>query len=284
MRCKYCGEEINDEYLYCLFCGKPSIKSKEEHILEQERVKKQETAAIEYFEIENETEEKKEEYDFSKFLYDNEEIEVDYSKETKKSQEDYDLENTINNEFEIEDDFDETKERKFGRSDFKIYDEFRKNKQNNPNKQKEKKKKDNVNARKEKVVKNENIESQFISEEDKKIQKLKRKSRFWKRFRNFFYNIIAVVGIWLLYVLFVDAVVKLLAENVVGEVVYSNIQLVKIAILLIILFLFIPFFICKGNAKIPLFLMCILISWTLVGWIILMVVAIRSNIKFNKLY
>ena len=281
MRCKYCGEEIKEEYLYCLFCGKPSAKSKVEHKVEQERKKRQETSSFEYFEIEKRANKNQEEYDFSQFLYDDENEGINVSTKEKETKDKENIESTNRHEFDIDDDLEDTKEQKFGRSDFKIYDEFRKNKGNS---QEKIKKKTKVKQEKKKKIETEDIKKQYISEEEKKVQKLKRRSRFWKRFRNFIYNILAAVGIWFLYLLVKYPLIDLLGDFIVGDVIYNNIQFAELAILLIMIFLFIPFFICKGNAKVPLFFFCILVSWTIIGWIILIVVAISSNIKFKRVY
>ncbi|WP_100065597.1 superinfection immunity protein [Miniphocaeibacter massiliensis] len=286
MRCKYCGEEIKEEYLYCISCGKPTSDSIKEYKKEQENIKKQETNSIEYFEIEQQEAEKEHNYDFSEFLYDSdedleEEEEVDFSPKFNKAEDT--ISNTDRHQFDIDDDLDQTKERKFRRSDFKIYDEIRKNK----SKEKQKKtsqRRMETEGRKEKNYRQEVSYDDYINGNDIKLEKIKKKRKTWKKIRNFLYNIIAAIGIWILYTELRYPVIEFVANNITEEIYTLDAKFVELVILVILIFLFTPFLVCKGNAKVPLFFFSILLSWTIIGWIILMVVAISSNIKFKRIY
>lgn len=300
MRCKYCGEKIEKDYKFCISCGKPI-----ENTLENNNEKKQGTQTIEYYEIETDMEKKDEKYDFSQFLSRDEveeeleEIDISTGKDKEVNSEYTD--ETIS--YNVEDDLEDTKKRiLFERSDYNFFDSIKKNK----SKKKEYFDKSYINneSRKDKEAREEFKEESkskfynFRQEDNKKrmedysneklieerIEKKKRRKRIWKRIRNIIYNILVTIMALVLSTVLVEPARYYLVELLNIDLYFLGDKIINIGILFIILFLFIPFFNCRGNAKIPLFFLCILVSWTIIGWIILLIVSIMSNRKWKRNY
>lgn len=309
MRCKYCGEIIEKDYKFCLSCGKPAEDSR----------KKEEADSIEYFEIETENAKNKEKYDFSQFLNDDndkEQEEIEFSTKNEKIfEEKNSKESTAKHKID-KDDIEDTKKRVlFERSDYNFFENMKKKKEEEDNKKKyyseenrEKKKfykKEENNNREDDYYKepsykkyssntednkyyreeyrqDNNRQSNFAREEEinKNIAKRKKKKRFWKRLRNTLYNILVLLGAIVLSLVLEDPVYYFLMENGFFFIELVSSKLRVLAILLIILFLLIPFFNCKGNAKIPVLIFSILTSWTIIGWVVLLIVCKVSNRKW----
>ncbi|QQK08539.1 zinc-ribbon domain-containing protein [Miniphocaeibacter halophilus] len=298
MRCKYCGEKIEKDYKFCISCGKPI-----ENFTENNKEKSQSTQTIEYYEIETDMEKKEGKYDFSQFLSKDEveeeleEIDISTDKNKKVHAEYQDETSRYNVE---DDDLEDTKKRiLFERSDYNLFDSIKKNKEKkkeyfdkssindeprkNNDEEKEKPRSRFSNFRKEDNRKRKEDYSNEKLEEER-IEKKKRRKRIWKRIRNIIYNILVTIMSLVLSTVLVEPARYYLMEIFSIDLSFLGDKIINIGILFIILFLLLPFFNCKGNAKIPLFFLCILLSWTIIGWIILLIVSIMSNRKWKRNY
>ena len=274
MRCKYCGENIEKDYKYCIGCGKPTEDSIKDYLKEEEKSDEN----IEYFEIEvDKTEE--EHYDFTEFLKEEEieDEEIEFSTDNNK---------TRSEEIEY-DNLEDTKKRiLFERSDFKVFDKFKREKEriiidkesgeqySNGTKYNREYQKENSNYFQDKFSNNKSVKI------DKTKARLRRK-RLGKQIRNIFYNIIVLIIVGILSIYLQGEFTQLLNYTGISFFFYLSDYMIIIGIFLLTIFLLTPFFICKGNAKIPLLFFSILISWTLIGWIILFVIALTSNNKWQ---
>lgn len=256
----------------------------------------------EYFEVvENKKEKSK--YDFSEFLgdYKREEERQKEESESKRPVFEKDFTDSIKrddlNKF-VEDNLEDTKKRKlFERTDYNLFEEMNKNKSKNfyedrdssSFKSKEKKEK----PRREKRVREERekdyevrqdfsndeyVPEGFVSKEElKEVRKMDRRRTVF----HYVFNILIVVIAGAFSYFAGEAI-----QNFLGQRfgIFNAIPLVLFYIMLFlaILFLLVPFFKCKGKAKFLLLILSILISWTLIGWIILMIVASLSNRKWKK--
>ena len=256
----------------------------------------------EYFEVvENKKEKSK--YDFSEFLgdYKREEERQKEESESKRPVFEKDFTDSIKrddlNTF-VEDNLEDTKKRKlFERTNYNLFEEMNKNKSKNfyeerdssSFKSKEKKEK----PRREKRVREERekdyevrqdfsndeyVPEGFVSKEElKEIRKMDRRRTVF----HYVFNILIVV-IAGAFSYFAGETI----QNFLGQRfgIFNAIPLVLFYVMLFLalLFLLVPFFKCKGKAKFLLLILSILISWTLIGWIILMIVASLSNRKWKK--
>lgn len=297
MRCKYCGEIIEENYKYCISCGKPIQDTIDEYSKKKEE---KQNDSIEYFEIENHEEEKNDKYDFSKFLYDKDDEELeeiqfstkheDIKEAAKEANEKKEYDEKINETVRqnFEDDLEDTKKRiLFERSDYKFFDSIkRKNKENKEKDRIREQYNDDEDEKKEKKESfkeyRERSHNEYEELEKVALKNSKRK-RFYKRIRNLFYNIIVGIGIWFLYTNFGNQIIEQISIRI-PQLYYIDYRLVELGFIFIVCFLLAPFFICKGNAKIPLLFFSILTSWTIIGWIILIIIAINSNFKFKRGY
>ncbi|WP_300408884.1 hypothetical protein [Lagierella sp.] len=304
MKCEFCGEELQENFKYCTNCGMPV------------KVKKAENKNVEYFEI---LEKKKEpsKYDFSGFLEDykkEEEKEFKesqrkrpiFNKENVEDKEDFDKDNTSRIlEDEEEDNLEDTKKRRlFERTDYDLFESIRENKSKSfyeeeksssnfferfKKKGNSKKEEPKSQYSEEKFYDKDSFEDERDFREDyvpegfipkSELKRLRRQNQM-RTVTNFIFNII-VFGV-VLFVCFTGA------ETFKGFFArYFSIfdgMSPRFFIALTTsaaLFLLIPFFKCRGNAKVPLLIFSILISWTLLGWIVLMIVATISNRKWDK--
>lgn len=288
MRCKYCGEIIEEDYKFCISCGKPVQDSIDEYN------KQKNEQSIEYFEIENHEEEKDSNYDFSQFLYDEseeelEEIHFSTEHDTVEDKEemgnqDRDYSNETQRQ-DFEDDLEDTKKRVlFERSDYNFFESIkRKNKENKKKKEIRDQYNDEEEEKRESFKEYRERSNDEYEEMERNILKSNRRSKFYKRVRNLIYNIIVAVGVWLLFSTFGDRVLSILLEWL-PQLYMVSYRILEIGLLILLYFLLAPFFICNGDAKVPLLFFSILTSWTIIGWIILIIIAIRSNFKFKRGY
>lgn len=256
----------------------------------------------EYFEVvENKKEKSK--YDFSEFLgdYKREEERQKEESESKRPVFEKDFTDSIKrddlNTF-VEDNLEDTKKRKlFERTNYNLFEEMNKNKSKNfyedrdssSFKSKEKKEK----PRREKRVREERekdyevrqdfsndeyVPEGFVSKEElKEIRKMDRRRTVF----HYVFNILIVVIAGAFSYFAGETIQNFLGQRF-GIFNAIPLLLFYVMLFLALLFLLVPFFKCKGKAKFLLLILSILISWTLIGWIILMIVASLSNRKWKK--
>ena len=289
MKCKFCNEELQEGYKFCTNCGMPIAEEKSEEVAE-------------YFEVvENKKEKSK--YDFSEFLgdYKREEERQKEESESKRPVFEKDFTDSIKrddlNTF-VEDNLEDTKKRKlFERTNYNLFEEMNKNKSKNfyedrdssSFKSKEKKEK----PRREKRVREERekdyevrqdfsndeyVPEGFVSKEElKEIRKMDRRRTVF----HYVFNILIVVIAGAFSYFAGETIQNFLGQRF-GIFNAIPLLLFYVMLFLALLFLLVPFFKCKGKAKFLLLILSILISWTLIGWIILMIVASLSNRKWKK--
>ncbi len=318
MRCKYCGEIIEKDYKFCLSCGKPAedsrTKEETESIeyfeIETDNVKNKEKYDFSQF-LKDDGDKEQEEIEFSTK---NEKISEEKLFEEEIIKEEKSKENTAKHKI-YEDDIEDTKKRVlFERSDYNFFDNMKKKKQEEKSRKnnyfddyeeeksyREEEKENNSRRnyyREPKSSRNDNkyysesrrdyreddydidFDSRREEELNKSIIKEKKKKRFWKRLRNALYNILVLLGALVLALALENPAYYFLMERGFFFIELISSKLRVMAILLIILFLLIPFFNCKGNAKIPILIFSILTSWTIIGWVVLLIICKISNRKW----
>lgn len=256
----------------------------------------------EYFEVvENKKEKSK--YDFSEFLgdYKREEERQKEESESKRPVFEKDFTDSIKrddlNTF-VEDNLEDTKKRKlFERTNYNLFEEMNKNKSKNfyeerdsssfKSKEKKEKPRREKRVREERVKDNEvrqdfsndeYVPEGFVSKEElKEIRKMDRRRTVF----HYVFNILIVVIAGAFSYFAGEAIQNFLGQRF-GIFNAIPLLLFYVMLFLALLFLLVPFFKCKGKAKFLLLILSILISWTLIGWIILMIVASLSNRKWKK--
>ncbi|MDO5017941.1 MAG: hypothetical protein Q4E02_01440 [Lagierella massiliensis] len=291
MKCKFCGEELLKDYKFCNNCGMP---------VEEEKAGEKD---LEYFEIvENKKENSK--YDFSNFLEGYKEEEKRQREEIKSKRPNF---NNTETNYENEDlnekyndfseDLEDTKKRRlFERTDYDLFESIKKNKSKSfyedegegffKNYSKKKKSKDNINnsynddyyGEESRDFKSKYIPDGYIAKED--LKKLRRQDKV-RTVYHIVFNILVVLILGIITYITGPLIQNFVDEKILYLENFPQ-KLFLLIMFLVLLFLFIPFFKCKGYAKVPLLIMSILISWTLIGWVILLIVARISNKKWDK--
>ena len=256
----------------------------------------------EYFEVvENKKEKSK--YDFSEFLgdYKREEERQKEESESKRPVFEKDFTDSIKrddlNSF-VEDNLEDTKKRKlFERTNYNLFEEMNKNKSKNFYEERDssyfKSKEKKEKPRREKRVREERVKDYevrqdfsndeyvpegFVSKEElKEIRKMDRRRTVF----HYVFNILIVVIAGAFSYFAGETIQNFLGQRF-GIFNAIPLLLFYVMLFLALLFLLVPFFKCKGKAKFLLLILSILISWTLIGWIILMIVASLSNRKWKK--
>ena len=177
---------------------------------------------------------------------------------------------------------EENNKKKFYNDDNKEEKYYREEKKEKSNKNYYREPKNNFSY--DKYYREENDEKIFDSRSEEEISKNiikeKKKKRFWKRLRNAIYNILVLLGAFVLALVLENPVYDFLMNNGFFFIEFIDSKFIILGILSIILLLLVPFFNCKGNAKIPILIFSILTSWTIIGWVILLIVCKMSNKKW----
>ncbi len=307
MKCEFCGEELHENFKYCINCGMPV------------KIKKSEEKPVEYFEI---LEKKKEpsKYDFSGFLEDYKKEEEKEFRESQKKRPIFQRDNSeskgvIDKEkaakvLDKEDDLEDTKKRRlFERTDYDLFETIKENKdksfytetespgffdrfkrkKSSKEKIPEEEYDDRYYEKKKEPFKKDNFEEEQDFNEEyipegfipkSELKRLQHQNRM-RTISNLIFNIIVFGAV--VFICFISgetfrsffgrhfSIFESMGPNIFVALFTSA-----------ALFLLMPFFKCRGNAKFPLLIFSVLISWTLLGWIVLMIVSAISNRKWDR--
>lgn len=294
MKCKFCNEELQEGYKFCTNCGMPIAEEENDRDIP------------EYFEVVEDQKEKSK-YDFSEFLGDYKREEEKQREESKSKRPVFEKDFTdslnakdINRESENFNDLEDTKKRRlFERTEYNLFEDINKNKSANsyddnessgfftqykkPKKKREKTTKkinreENSEVNRNFYVEEEYVPEGYISKEE--LKRVRKKDRNRSIFHIVFNIFIVVIAGVISY--FAGPSIQRFLGETMGIFLHIPEKFFLLMLYLAILFLLIPFFKCKGKAKVILLILSILISWTLIGWIVLMIVASLSNRKWDK--
>lgn len=292
MKCKFCGEELQEGYKFCTNCGMPIAEEENDRDIP------------EYFEVVEDQKEKSK-YDFSEFL-------GDYKREEERQREEIkskrpvfekDFTDSLNKndiKSHVEDNLEDTKKRRlFERTEYNLFEDINKNKSESlyddnessgfftqykkPKKKREKTTKKINREENSEVNRNFYMEGEYVPEgyiSKEELKRVRKKDRNRSIFHIVFNIFIAVIAGAFSY--FEGPSIQSFLGETMGIFLHIPEKFFLLMLYLAILFLLIPFFKCKGKAKVILLILSILISWTLIGWIVLMIVASLSNRKWDK--
>lgn len=292
MKCKFCGEELQEGYKFCTNCGMPIAEEENDRDIP------------EYFEVVEDQKEKSK-YDFSEFL-------GDYKREEERQREEIkskrpvfekDFTDSLNKndiKSHVEDNLEDTKKRRlFERTEYNLFEDINKNKSESfyddnessgfftqykkPKKKREKTTKKINREENSEVNRNFYMEGEYVPEgyiSKEELKRVRKKDRNRSIYHIVFNIFIAVIAGAFSY--FEGPSIQSFLGETMGIFLHIPEKFFLLMLYLAILFLLIPFFKCKGKAKVILLILSILLSWTLIGWIILMIVASLSNRKWDK--
>lgn len=292
MKCKFCGEELQEGYKFCTNCGMPIAEEENDRDIP------------EYFEVVEDQKEKSK-YDFSEFLGDYKREEERQRDEIKSKRPVFekDFTDSLNKndiKSHVEDNLEDTKKRRlFERTEYNLFEDINKNKSESfyddnessgfftqykkPKKKREKTTKKINREENSEVNRNFYMEGEYVPEgyiSKEELKRVRKKDRNRSIFHIVFNIFIAVIAGAFSY--FEGPSIQSFLGETMGIFLHIPEKFFLLMLYLAILFLLIPFFKCKGKAKVILLILSILISWTLIGWIILMIVASLSNRKWDK--